>query len=83
MKIIKIGLSISEHDAKIKAKKIEEFLKEGDKVKVEIFLKGRERANKDFAKEKFESFLSKIEEEHKIDQPIKSLPSGFTIILSK
>jgi len=83
MKIIKVGLSTSEHDAAIKLKKLEKFLEDGHKVKVEIFLKGRQRANKDFAQEKFKNFLDKIKTEHKVDQPLKKIPSGFTIILTK
>ncbi len=83
MKIIKVGLSTSEHDAKIKLKKLEKFLENGHKVKVEIFLKGRQRANKDFAQEKFKLFLDKIETNYKIDQALKKIPSGFTILLTK
>lgn len=83
LKTIKIGLAISEHDAMIKIKKLAEFLEEGHKVKVEIFLKGRERANPNFAREKFETFLRMINIAYKVDQPIKRLPSGFVIILSK
>lgn len=83
IKIIKIGPAISEHDAKIKIKKLAEFLEEGHKVKVEIFLKGRLRANQNFAREKFENFLKMINVAYKVDQPTKRLPSGFVIILSK
>lgn len=83
LKTIKIGIAISEHDAMIKIKKLAEFLEEGHKVKVEIFLKGRERANQNFAKEKFENFLKMINIAYKVDQPPKRLPSGFVIILSK
>jgi len=83
MKIVKVGLSTSEHDAAIKIKKLEKFLESGHKVKVEIFLKGRQRANKEFAQEKFKIFLDKIKTEHKIDQPLKKIPSGFTTLLTK
>ncbi len=83
LKTIKIGLMISEHDAMIKIKKLLEFLEEGNKVKIEMFLKGRQRANKDFAKEKFEEFLNKIEVPYKKEQPIKNLPTGFSVVISK
>lgn len=83
LKVIKVGLSISDHDAMIKIKKLEKFLEEGDKVKVEIFLKGRQRANKEFAREKFKKFIDLISLEYKTDQSIKSLPSGFSMIISK
>ncbi|MBI3671424.1 translation initiation factor IF-3 [Candidatus Azambacteria bacterium] len=39
LKIIKIGLATSEHDSLTKIKKLEEFLADGDKVKIEMFLK--------------------------------------------
>ena len=60
-----------------------EFLKEGYKVKVEMFLRGRERANKEFARKRFVLFLSKVAMEHKVEQPIKQLPSGFITVLGK
>ena len=83
LKTVKIGLMTSDHDAMVKLKKLSTFLSEGHKVKVEMFLKGRMRGNKPFAKEKFQQFLEKIDFEHKIEQPVKEIPSGFTILLSK
>ena len=45
LKEIQLSASISEHDLKTKSKKAVEFLEDGDKVKVVLLLKGRERAN--------------------------------------
>ena len=83
LKLIKIGLSISEHDALVKIKKLEKFLEEGDKVKIDMFLRGRERANKEFARERFQHFLSMIQAKHTVEQPLKQLPTGFTTLISK
>lgn len=83
LKLIKIRPSISDHDALVKIKKLEEFLSKGDKVKIDMFLKGRERANKDFAREKFQHFLTLIQTKHTIEQPLKQLPTGFTMLISK
>ena len=83
LKLIKIGMKISDHDALIKIKKLEEFLGEGHKVKIDMFLRGRERANKDFAREKFNHFLSLIQAEYTIEQPVKQLPTGFNMLISK
>ena len=83
LKAVKIGQATSEHDMLIKIKQLEEFLKEGYKVKVEMFLRGRERANKEFARKRFLLFLGKVTMEHKVEQPIKQLPSGFIIVLGK
>ena len=83
LKLIKIGMKISDHDALIKIKKLEEFLGEGHKVKIDMFLRGRERANKDFAREKFNHFLSLIQAKYTIEQPMKQLPTGFNMLISK
>lgn len=83
LKVVKIGLSISDHDADIKIKQLGEFLAEGNKVKVDMFLRGRERANKAFARQKFDAFLQKITFDHTIEQPTKALPTGFYIIIGK
>lgn len=83
MKLIKISLRIAENDSLTKIKKLEEFLEEGHKVKVDMFLRGRERANSDFAKERFQKFLGMIKAPHKAEQPTKKLPTGFTTVLSK
>ena len=83
LKLIKIGMKISDHDALIKIKKLVEFLEDGNKVKIDMFLRGRERANKDFAREKFNHFLSLIQAEYTIEQPVKQLPTGFNMLISK
>lgn len=83
VKLVKIRPSISEHDAMVKIKKLEEFLAEGHKVKIDMFLKGRERAHKDFAKEKFEKFIALIQIKYLVEQSLRQLPTGFTILISK
>ena len=83
LKLIKIRPSISEHDAMTKIKKLEKFLTEGHKVKIDMFLKGRERAHKDFAKEKFDKFISLIQIKYSVEQALRPLPTGFTILISK
>ncbi len=83
LKAVKIGLSTSDHDALTKIKKLQEFLEEGHKVKIEMFLRGRERANPEFARQRFAHFLTLIRAEHKVEQPTKRLPTGFMMIISK
>ncbi len=45
LKEIQLSVNISDHDLEIKSKKGREFLKDGDKVKVVISLKGRQKAS--------------------------------------
>lgn len=52
MKEIKLSYNIGENDLSLKIKKAEEFLRDGDNVKISIRLKGRERMYADKALEK-------------------------------
>lgn len=79
---IRIGLRTDSHDLEIKKKQTEKFLKKGNKVKVEIVLRGREKAHQDLARENIQKFLGQIESSYKIEEEIKRFPGGFNVILS-
>lgn len=81
MKTVKIGIHTSEHDLSVKAKQIDKFLKKGHPVRAEIFLRGRERALRGFAKEKIVGFPNYISEKFDMEGEIKSSPSGFFMII--
>lgn len=57
LKHIRITPRAARNDLQIKATKTKEFLEEGHKVEINIFLKGREKANKAWALKKLEEFL--------------------------
>ena len=77
---VKIGTS--EHDMKIKAGKISEWLQEGHRVKVDLFLWGRYKYMEfDFLKDRLERFLAIIEEKYKIADEIKKSPKGLSVVL--
>jgi len=82
LKNIRIGFNEGENDLNIKAKKIADFLEENKRVKIEIFLRGREKRHFDLAEEKIKNFLTKINKSYKIIQPLKRTPGGFFIIIS-
>jgi len=60
LKQIQISVREARHDLEIKARKIDAFLTEGHPVVVVMNLRGREKANKDFAREKLDEFLKLI-----------------------
>jgi translation initiation factor IF-3 len=49
LKIIKLSVRIGQHDLAFKTKKVNEFLAEGNKVKVDIVMRGREQAHPQLA----------------------------------
>jgi len=85
LKGVRISFKISEHDMKTAAAKAKGFLEKGNKVKVEIVLKGREKYLNDYWKEKMAKFLEMIEEltEIKIEKELKKEGRGASVIISK
>jgi translation initiation factor IF-3 len=49
IKNIRLSVRIGEHDLSFKAKQANEFLTEGNKVKIDIVMKGREQAHPELA----------------------------------
>jgi len=85
IKGIRLGFRISPHDMEIRAKMAEKFLKKGNKVKVEMRLRGREKRLSNFAKDKMQKFFEILKQRVpiKFESQLKKEPRGFTIIISK
>ncbi len=82
---IRLGFNISPHDLETKAKLAEKFLKKGNKVRIEMRLRGREKALQGFAREKMHQFVEIIKTliPIKIEKELKKEPRGLTMIISK
>lgn len=79
---VKIGTG--EHDQQLKAKRIAEWLEEGHRVKVDLFLWGRYKyMEASFLKERLNRFLKIIPAEYKIADPMKKSPKGWTTTLER
>lgn len=81
VKGIRLGIRTDEHDLDFKKNQAEKFLKKGDKVKIEIILRGREKARKDLARNNLNLFIKAITVPHTIEQEIKSFPGGLNVII--
>lgn len=84
IKGIRLSLKIGKHDIDFRVKQAEKFLKQGDKVKIELNLKGREKAHKDLARDVISNFIEAIETETIAEQDLKTQGGRLsTIIKSK
>lgn len=84
IKGIRLSLKIGKHDIDFRVKQAEKFLKQGDKVKIELNLKGREKAHKDLAQDVIKNFIEAIENETMTEQELKTQGGRLsTIIKSK
>ena len=85
LKGIRLGFNISLHDLETRVNLAEKFLKKGDRVRVELPLRGRERGLQDFAKGKINQFLETLEKRLpiKVERELKKESRGLTMIVSK
>jgi translation initiation factor IF-3 len=83
IKHARIGLGSARNDLLIRARQIDGFLKEGYKVEILLKLRGREKANKEWAREKLNEFLELITEDYRVMMSPKAGGVGFTVQINK
>lgn len=83
-KSVQVKIGTGEHDQQLKAKRAAEWLEEGHRVKVDLFLWGRYKYMEEgFLKERLERFLKIIPTEYKLAEPLKKSPKGFTTTIER
>jgi len=81
-KNVQVKIGTGERDKELKAERIEEWLLEGHRVKVDLFLWGRYKyMEAGFLTERLERFLNMVLVPFKIADPIKKSPKGFSCII--
>ena len=85
LKGIRLTYNISIHDLETRAHQAAKFLNGGDTVRVELTLRGREKALQGFAKEKLDKFIEILGAMTpiKIEKGAKREARGLTMIISK
>jgi len=85
IKGIRLSFNISQHDLETRAAQCEKFFKKGNKVRIELRLRGREKALESFAREKINKFLEilKSRTPYKIERELKKESRGLTMIIAK
>lgn len=79
---VRMGLKTDTHDLAFKKDQAEKFLKQGNKVKIDIVLRGREKAHQDLARTNLMNFLKTIEVPFKTEDPVKRFPGGFNVLIA-
>ncbi len=83
-KSIQIKIGTGDNDLALKARKASLWLKEGHRIKIELFLKGRSKyMPEQFLKERLDRVLRLITESYKIAEDYKKSPKGPTITIEK
>ncbi|WP_341764648.1 translation initiation factor IF-3 [Candidatus Tisiphia endosymbiont of Beris chalybata] len=82
LKEMKFKPNISQGDFEIKLRKIKDFLKEGDKVKISLWFKGREIIHNDIGMKLFARITLDLEGIAKIDSAPKMEGKQITMLVS-
>ena len=83
-KSVQIKIGTGDHDLELKAKTASKWLKEGHRIKMELFLSGRAKyMDEKFLKERLDRVLHLITEEYKIAESYKRGPKGLFITIEK
>ncbi len=82
LKEMRIKLGTGAHDLKLKALRIDEFLEEGNKVRINMVLRGREKyLNELFLKQRFKEFFGYIQKPYAVSEEMKKGPHGLIMTI--
>jgi len=83
-KSVQVKIGTGEHDQQLKASRAADWLEEGHRVKVDLFLWGRYKYMEEaFLKERLDRFLKIVPTEYRLADEVKKSPKGFTVTLER
>jgi translation initiation factor IF-3 len=85
VKGVRLSAKMGQHDIDIRLAKAKEFFEEGHKLKIEIILRGREKAHGDIAIERINEFIDTMKKSYEIfvEQPTKRQEGNVSAIIGR
>jgi len=84
VKSLQVKIGTGEHDLDLKAKKASEWLSEGHRIKIDLFLPGRSKyLDQKFLSGRLDRILHLISVEYKITESAKKSPKGLSMMIEK
>ena len=83
LKEIRLSPRTDDHDLNVKIRKIEEFLGDGDKVKVSVRLRGRENAHPELGRQLLDKIVEALKNAAVVERPPIMEARVISMILSK
>ncbi|HET8574978.1 MAG TPA: translation initiation factor IF-3 [Candidatus Paceibacterota bacterium] len=81
-KSLQVKIGTGEHDLNLKAKRASEWLKEGHRIKLDLYLRGRSKyLDQNFLQSRLDRLLHLLTTDYKIATPPKKSPKGLSVIL--
>lgn len=83
VKGVRISPRISRNDLEFKARQADKFLDEGNKVRIEIVIRGREFIHRDIIKKVISDFLAVMKNKVMVEQELKRQRRGLAMVVAK
>lgn len=83
VKGIRLSLKIGDHDRAVRLKQAQGFFEEGHKVRVEMILRGREKARADLARQIMAQFVTELGEGVVVEVPFSRLGGNLSMQIAK
>lgn len=84
VKNIQVKIATGEGDMGIKAKKASEWLEEGHRVKIELYIRGRSKGmDKNFLRDRLHRVLALLTVPYKLVEDAKDSPKGIAILVER
>jgi translation initiation factor IF-3 len=84
-KCVRLSVRIGSHDFNVRIEQAKKFMAKGDKVRVELLLKGRERQHVDVGREVMDRYVTSLQATEglniEIEEPLTKQGGKFTITL--
>lgn len=84
-KEVQIKIGTSDHDVELKAKRASEWLSDGDRVKIELYVRGRTKytMSEDFFKDRLHRLLKLIATDYRLAEPMRKGPKGYYLVVER
>ncbi len=83
-KSVQIKIGTGAHDLSLKARRVNEWLAEGHRVKIDLFLFSRYKYMEfNFLKERVERFLTLVTEPYRVADELRRGPKGLTLTIER
>ena len=84
LKNVQVKIGTGDHDLELKAKKASEWLKEGNRVKIDLYLIGRSKyMDMNFLKERMDRIFKLITTEYKVSVPPTKGLKGLSVVIER
>lgn len=84
VKNIQVKIGTGEGDMALKAKKASEWMNEGHRVRIELFLRGRSKGmDKNFLRDRLHRVLALLTAEYRLVEDVKDSPKGIAILIER